>query len=60
MSFKSGNSIIPTDKQYDAYYAPRCERCGEKLADSECHADGKCEECLQREQEELADQEEQV
>lgn len=48
-----GNSIIPTDKQYDAYYAPRCEACGEKLKDSECHADGVCELCLEKPDEKL-------
>lgn len=31
----SGNSIIPSDKVFDAYYAPRCEECGLKLTDRE-------------------------
>ena len=52
-SYKSANSLIPTDKQYDAYFAKRCEDCGEKLTDSECHADGVCEDCLEKKEEEL-------
>jgi reverse gyrase len=52
-SYKSGNSMMPTDAQYDAYFAKRCEDCGEKLTDSECHADGVCEACLEKREEEL-------
>ena len=52
-SYKSANSLMPTDKQYDAYFAKRCEDCGEKLTDSECHADGVCEDCLEKKEEEL-------
>lgn len=32
---RSGNSTIPTDKQYDDYYAIRCEECHVKLTSEE-------------------------
>lgn len=54
MSFKSGNSIIPTDKQYDEYYAIRCEDCLTKLTDSEIDRGDPylCESCLESREEE--------
>jgi len=35
----SGNSIIPTDAQYDAYYATLCEQCGIVLTSAEKEKD---------------------
>jgi len=34
-----GNSIIPTDAQYDDYFAMRCEFCGIKLTSAEKEKD---------------------
>lgn len=50
MSHKSGNSIIPTDKQYDEYYAIRCEDCLTKLTTSEIDNGPPylCETCIEK------------
>lgn len=54
MSFKSGNSIIPTDRQYDEYYAIRCDKCLTKLTTNEADNGPPylCETCLELSEEE--------
>lgn len=51
----NGNSIIPTDAQYDDYYAMRCEQCGIKLSSAEKEKDDPicdiCEAALDNEDE---------
>lgn len=44
----NGNSTIPTDAQYDAYYAIRCEDCTTKLTIEEIKQGPPylCETCL--------------
>lgn len=48
MSNRAGNSIIPSDKQHDAYFATRCTNCGDTNNVRECD-DGemRCEHCAE-------------
>ena len=50
MNFNPGNSIIPTDKQYDDYFAIRCDDCLTKLTTSEIDNGPPylCETCLEK------------
>lgn len=48
MSTHAGNSVVPTDKQHDAYFATLCASCGEAANVRECD-DGemRCERCAE-------------
>jgi hypothetical protein len=50
---RHGNSMIPSDRQYDEYYAIRCDDCNVKLNTEELKRGDPylCELCFEREQE---------
>lgn len=50
MSYYYGNSIIPSDAKFDAYYARRCCRCEAEFSNEDKQADDEvgdsmCVEC---------------
>lgn len=49
--WSSGNGIIPTDAEFDAYWSSKCTDCGHRLTSAEEREGDTCFECDPRDEE---------